>query len=372
MPKGFGPIGYREQDPLTKIEPNTYLSEGRDLIETENVYNLPGFEDEEERVFGEVVDDEEKGLDEEEFMAKHELANDFELVDLAKACLDYTQGKSKVKPLASDQDILDLTEYYYDRFNDQREGQEMLLSEKELNRLSPKEQEKLDKVLNEISNFSAQMADENEQRGRNFFTKSGQNSFSDPEARGNVDRLNAYFQKIKNAQKDLENLLAKARKSEEVKEDNEEAKRWEKDLAEYSEAEKKFLQSCFDFSVHKDGVKTPIFEGKDKERLTPEQILDGAQEWAEFLKMPQAKFLEKEFKGQRQLMFVEYMKDGKRINYIANDVKHQPGDYYFQINPNSFRMSKNNPKVSFAQVRILFNSRREKKVKPVLEKKISA
>jgi len=372
---GFRPQGENKSfdDHLEKqpVDPSKY----DDLtgIDSETAYNLPGFREEEEKVFNEVVNIDEPGLDEGELMAKHELENRFELVDLAKACFDYVKGKSKIKPVPEETDISELADYYHD-YSLSEEDNKWPLDETELARLTPQDKFKLNKILDELSNFSEMMADENEQRARNFNTESiiARQDQKKPDystidqKRSEVDKLNNYYHKIQRAQKDLEALVAKAQNREgnelaekKQKLDREIEKDLQRNLKEYSDFEIKVLQSCFDFLTHKPNVKRPTFV--NQERVSNEQILEGAQEWAEHLRLPRAKFVEKEYKGQKQLVYNEYLKDGKRISYIANNNGAESGPYYFQLNPNNFRHSKQNPKLSFAQAKLLFSAKRKEK-----------
>lgn len=363
MIKGFGPqkevdFGY---DPA-KGESNSLPPKEWDVVDPENAYNLPGFDEREEQEFFDVVDQEDPEADAEDLMAKYEL-EEFELNDWAKKCAEYVNGRIKTKPLKNEADILAFASYYHEHLDSDQNNSGLPLSSEQLARLSAAEQDKLEVVLDKLSDFYDQMADDTERRSRNFSTSRSKENRFDSQL-STVDKLNNHYRQIQKAQKDLEALLNKAYGVEEKKE----AEAIERSRPEYTDFELESLKSCFDYLTRQSGAKLPTWPGESKSYLSPEQILKGAREYAEYNRIPQAKFLEKEFKGRRQLVYTEYLKGGKQIKYICNDPKQSSGDYYFQANVNNFWDSKKNPNLRFAQARLLFSASSEKP-KATIQKK---
>lgn len=357
-------------------ERNKDESKAKQSLDEENLYNLPGYS--EEFFDQEIEADNQPGGELGDLMEKYGL-EEWELKDQAKKCLKYYRGEEN-NPFTDQEktnEILDWYLYYLPTENEYG----LALSEEELARLDEKEKEILANLYEERIDLKISIADLN----------------NDIRELANTSRIsqmsNIYSTKVNEVKNDLNGLKDEARKlynqlrinsqnissleekaftdPEKIKKE-EERIRSEKNERDYqaakekvpfyTEAERQLHGKCLDY-LSRDNKKKEIPEYHN-EKLTSEQIDDMAREGAidriRNGEMIRANFFAEEFKGKRQLAYIEKFidkktKEVKRIKYIYVDDELAPGNYAFKVNPALMFIAKNNPNSAMAHINLMVN-----------------
>ncbi len=349
---------------------------GWDVVDKENYYNESGFADSkmENYYFQEIVDENELEPEMQELMDKYGFEEEWELNDWAKKCDAYLNGNVKVSPLKNETEVAELAGFYRDRVVAESPDGLPLTSE-ERARLSDDDLERLSELFDVLSEFRAKEGnkDEIDQSRQDFVTdpKEHKNKVNDRSAlRRSVNELNQFNTKVGQAQREIEAIMARSKQEKPEKEKTAKDERRElmKGKPEYTTEELKLLESCYNWMTKQSEAEQPTFANKANEVLTEQQILDGAQEYAEYRKVPRTRFFEHNFKGKRQLTFTEKTKSGNKLKLIALSENLPKGMYYYHLDPDNFWQGKD-PKTAFAKVNLLFSAERGKKKKGHFKKR---
>ena len=325
--------------------------------------------------------DNEPGGQMGDLMEKYEL-EDWELKDRAKECLKYYRGNRK-EPFNDQEKIKEILNWYLEYLPSENEYG-LALSEEELNLLEEKEKEDLADFYKKRIDLNFEVANLNNRikeiantirEGQESETYSTKISDAKDELYKLKTEAKNLYNEIQANSKNIYNLEKKAfadpvevKREKENKEEKEYQVEKEK-KPDYSEIEKKLHGEVLDY-LKRDGKKKEVPEYKGA-KLSQEQIEKTAKEGAiEKIKsgeMLQATFFVEDFKGKRQLAYVENFFDKKsqkmkRIKYIFADDKLPAGNYGFKINPATMFVSKNNPDSAMVHIDLMVNLDKKSKV----------
>jgi hypothetical protein len=383
--KFLSPSKKREKQESEKKEEK---SQAWKSLDEENLYNLPGYS--EEFHDQEFEADNQVGGDLGELMEKYGL-EEWELKDKAKECLKYYRGEIN-NPFVDNKKTKEILDWYLDYLPTENEYG-LALSEEELNRLDEKEKEDLANLYNKRMDIEFSIAELNNNiREIANVIRAGQMSqiysTNVNEAKNELDQLkeeakNLYREMHINS-KSLYSLEEKAfTDPDKIEKDIEKIKKEiEKDRSEkaerdyqsakekkpfYTEAERELHKKCLDY-LRRDKKKkeVPEYHG---DKLSHDQIDDmareGAIDRARNGEMIKGNFFAEEFKGKRQLAYVEKFKDEKtkeekRIKYIYVDDELAPGYYAFKVDPATMFVTKNNPNSAMAYINLVVNLNKKK------------
>jgi hypothetical protein len=352
--KNYSEKDYREHDPHANPLEGLSLNKAEEVLDLENFYNEPGFED--RKIYNDVVDDSVIGGEVGELMEKYGLENEWELVDLLKNSED--DGKNKVRPLASPKESHELALFYREYLAAKNENG-LPFSDEELKSISEKDQQELLDLYRQRGEIAFKIANLNETVDDSKIVDEKQinaNSelvFSTEEKTFTPKMGAQYKYDLRNVEKrivELEKLIP-------TPSNRKEQNPW-KEIPKYSEAEISLRKSCINHLRDRINPRPTFADGQV---LSKEQVLEMAREEAIEEKWPKASFSEEVFHGQRQLTFVE-RSGNKRIKYIFLSNNLPAGEYFFETNPDKFFVSKNGDHLAIAPVRLMLEtSKREEK-----------
>jgi hypothetical protein len=129
-----------------------------------------------------------------------------------------------------------------------------------------------------------------------------------------------------------------------------------KEVPEYSPEELALRQNCLAYYKDRKNPRPTFSDGK---ALDEAQILEVVQEAARDEKWPNGNFFEENYKGRRQLSYIEKF-GNKRIKYTHLSENLPAGKYFFESDPASFFISKNNANSAIAPVRLMVSGENPK------------
>lgn len=397
-----------------------YKPEGADVVDPENYYNELGFEDKDRKIYNDPVYDSEPAEEIGELMEKFGL-EEWELEDLMKKCEDYLKfGKSDKfrvdksqagQPLKSGKFSADKFKSY-PPLKDKKETKKLALfyreylaaknedglpfNEEERKRVSESKLEELSLLHQELRHLNFGIAEINEKEKIDEVNKDNRGDrnlqlaySSNPKVV--LESKDQYLGRIKKVREkiyaieriiegeeegskkinkkkersieDKERNIADIEKEQKILKKNIEKEEW-RAAPDFSPEELKFLKRSVDW-LRNPKNPYPTFDGGKKEngkkeKLTLPQILESAQEYADYKKWPRGRFWEQDFKGRRQLTSMEkfYDKDKKvlkRIKYVYSSDNLPEGEYYFEINPDRSFINKNDPNFMVAPIRLMIS-----------------
>lgn len=363
---------YKEHNP-SEYPLSGLQTEGWDVVDPEQWYNMPDFKEDFKNY--EVEDEAELDLETEELLTKY----DFEELDLkmyGESARKFLRGQGKPpfrdinknRELAAwHEEQLCLSNQYNLPFN-----------ETELARLNDAEKEELVDLYEKRANIQQNINqllginNEPELEQTKVVYSTAKNTSQSQDL--NIKQLTNQLYQLNASITALENKLLtdpdKQRQKEVAQQKREEMqfeRKLEQSIPEYSLEEIKLQDECLNYLTikanKKDREPRPNFA--DGQPMTGEQILEIAQEGAlEKIKsgeMMQGVFFEENYKGQRQLAYVE--KNGaKRIKYILISPILPAGKYAFKIDTDSMFVAKNNPNSAMAHVNLMVNLGKPKEV----------
>lgn len=370
---------YREHNP-SEHPLSGLQADGWDVVDPEQWYNMPDFKEEFKNY--EIEDEAELDLETEELLAKY----NFEEIDLkmyGESARKFLRGQGR-PPFRDINQNRELAAWYEKQLCLSNE-QGLPFSEQELARLTDTEKEELTSlyqeradVQNRISQLLGTNKTESELEQVNVVYSTAKNTSNSQEKKYqadlNVKQLTSQLYKLNSEIIALENKLLtdpSKQKQKEAAQKRKEELQLEKELKqsmpEYSVEEIKLQDECLDYLTirqnKKDRKPRPGFA--DGQPMTGEQILEVAQEGAlEKIKsgeMMQGVFFEENYKGQRQLAYVE--KNGnKRIKYILISPILPAGKYAFKIDTDTMFVAKNNPNSAMVHINLMVNLANPKEV----------
>ncbi len=377
--KFISPAKKREKEASERREEKSQTSK---TLDEENLYNLPGYS--EEFLDQEIEADNQTGGELGDLMEKYGL-EEWELKDKAKECLKYYRGE-KSNPFKDDQITKEILKWYLDYLPTENEYW-LALSEEELSRLDEKDKENLADLYEERIDLKLSIAELNNDirelanvagAGQMFDfystkvkdTKNDLDKFKD-EARRLYSEIQINSQNILKLEDKAFTDPEKAKKEEERIRSEKKERDYQtakEKIPFYSEAERELHEQCLNY-LKRDNKKKAVPEYHNG-KLNSEQIEDMAREGAidkvRNGEMLRANFFVEEFKGKRQLAYVEKFIDNKtkqekRIKYICVDNQLEPGNYAFKINPALMFVTKNNPNSAMAHVDLIVSLNRARK-----------
>ncbi|MFZ4648715.1 MAG: hypothetical protein ACOYMB_03750 [Patescibacteria group bacterium] len=349
-----------EHDPHANPREGAYNNPAANVIDPENNYNQPGFEDRE--VYNDVVDDSQVGGEIGELMEKYGL-EEWELTDLMKKCEAFLNGKEKSSPLKNESEVEELAVFYRDYLAAKNENG-FPFSAEELEKVSGEKREELANLYFEKSNLVFKLAETSNFNSEKISNDNFVNTNPDIKYSTKDETLAPNLRPqmifdLRNINKSIaaiENLMVNRNpKIEKTAEKD----LW-KEVPEYSQEELALREDCLSYLRDRINKKPTFADGK---ALDHKQIMEIAKEAAIAEGWQKAGFFEETYKGHRQLSHID-RSGGKRVKYtfISNNLP--VGDYYFEVDPNKFFISKNDQNSAVAPIRLMINGRKEVNIKP--------
>ncbi len=354
---------YREYNPHEHPLSGLQSEGGWDVVDPEQYYNLPDFEEYKKNY--EVVAEEDNNLEINELLTKY----DFEELDLkmkSEAAFNFLrgQGKAPYRDLNQNRELAAWHEDYL-RANNKYA---LPFNDTELARITDEEQAELASLYEERANLQHGLG---KLLGANTGAKDVNSEVIYSTNKNTVDKkspsypitqdtkqLASQLTKLNAAVVALENKLLTDPIKQKKQEEMLMQQRLERSMPEYSQAEIQLQDECLDYLAirhdRKERKARPNFA--DGKPMVGEQILEVAQEGAkEKIKtgeMMQGVFFEENYRGQRQLACVQ--KNGyKRIKYVLVSPILPAGQYAFKMDLDSMFIARNNPNSAIAQVNLM-------------------
>ncbi|MFA5163642.1 MAG: hypothetical protein WC441_03920 [Patescibacteria group bacterium] len=335
--------------------------EGWDVVDRENNYNEPGFED--EYVFNETVADNSRGGEIGELMEKYE-REEWELRDLMKQCEDYLKTGKGAQPLKNIDEVRNLA-IFYREYLAAKSDDGLPFTEQERANASEEDLKSLIEMKERLGELDFEIAAANEKAGLDRGPIDGSIVYSTN--KGLDSQRNGFISNIQEKRLDLSKSIslledkitnpARAKVSIAKSEDS-----W-KDVPEFSEEELKVMEASVAWLKNQRLPRPSFAKGGE---LNEAQILESAQEYAAYKGWPKANFRSQEFKGRRQLLNIMRFHDreanaNKQVRYVqfSNDLPE--GEYYFDVNPDAFFVDKKNPNFAVAPLNLMVSTENPEK-----------
>lgn len=339
--------------------------EGWDVVDRENNYNEPGFED--PYISPEAVADNSKGGEIGELMEKYG-REEWELRDLMKQCEDYLKIGKGAQPLKDIVEVRNLAMFYRE-YLAATSDDGLSFSEQERANASGVELSSLIEMKEKLGELDFEIAAANERANLNSEPVDKNIVYStekklDPKFES---RQKNFISSTQDKRSDLARQIAaledkitspvRVKTSANKPEDN-----W-KDVPEFSEEELRVMEDSVAWLKNRK-LPRPIFSKGGE--LSEAQILESAQEYAAYKAWPRASFRSQEFKGRRQLMHIMRFHDreadvNKQIRYVqfSNDLPE--GEYYFDVNADAFFVDRKNPSFAVAPLNLMISTENPEK-----------
>lgn len=346
----------KEYDPYANPLEAVANVPGTDVVDPENYYNEPGLD---KPVYNDLVDDSQPGGEIGELMEKYGL-EEWELAELMKKSEAHLNGRG-IAPLSDAAKVKELAGFYREYLGAKNEHG-LPFSAEEMAKISDAEADEL--------------ADLYEKRSELALTIANLNSTKEEEAPGPAQPNIVYTTAPKTKQpieqrkgtsssltRDLEDNRTRimALESKLLRPDS--GKKLEKgkdswqEVPEYSPEELALRENCLAYFKNRKNPRPTFSDGKALEEA---QILEVVQEAARDGKWPNGNFFEESHKGRRQLSYIEKF-GNKRVKYVHLSESLPAGKYFFESDPSSFFVSKNNANAAVAPVRTLVTGENPKK-----------
>lgn len=338
-----------EHDPYSNPLEGVTNVPGQDVVDPENYYNEPGFEDKE--IYNDVVDNSQPEGEIGALMEKYGLENEFELKDLTKKCED-SLNRKVVAPLSNPEEVRELALFYREYLTTKNEYS-LPFSEDELKKVSVQKLEELVGLYKEQGELALKIAWLNNPGNKAIDSKI---IYSTGEKISDLGSKSQYTNKLKEVLTRKTAIEAVMLNQNPKKPENKDKNVW-KEVPQYSPEELALRQTCLEYFRNRQNSRPTFVDGK---ALSEAQILEVVQEAAVDEKWPNGRFFEETFKGRRQLSYVE--KSGQnRVKYVFLSHNLPAGKYFFEANPDQFFVSRNNSNSAIAPIRLMVSGANPKK-----------
>lgn len=339
--------------------------EGWDVVDRENNYNEPGFED--EYMPSEIIADDSRGGEIGELMEKYE-REEWELRDLMKQCEDYLKTGKGVQPLKNMAEVRNLA-IFYREYLSAKSSDGLPFTEQERANTSEQDLKSLVEMKEKLGELDFEIAVANERANLNrepidrnivYSTDKGLDPKFNSQHKGFVNSAKERRSDLSKKIAILEDKIFNPAKTKiEVAKVED---KW-KDVPEFSEEELRVMEDSVAWLKNKKLPRPSFTKGGE---LSEAQILESAQEYAVYKAWPKAIFHAQEFKGRRQLINIMRFHDreadaNKQVRYVqfSNDLPE--GEYYFEINADAFFVDKKNPNFAVAPLNLMVSTENPEK-----------
>jgi len=338
-----------EHDPYSNPLEGAVNVPGSDVVDPENYYNEPGFEDKE--IYNDVVNNSQPEGEIGALLEKYGL-EEWELVEWMKKCEDYENGKKAGAPFKDMSKVRELAGVYRDYLAAKNEHG-LPFSNEELKNVPIFKLEELSDLYKEQVYYTMKIAELN---GADDKPAETGVVYSTGEKKSGPGVRARYVGELKEARGKIVEIEGKILNQKPKTPENKDKNAW-KEVPEYSPEELALHLKCLEYFRNRKNTPPTFADGKP---LTEAQILDVVQEVAADEKWPNGRFFEETFKGRRQLSYVE--KSGQnRVKYVFLSQNLPAGKYFFEANPDQFFVSRNNPNSAIAPIRLMVSGANPKK-----------
>ncbi|MCX6797613.1 MAG: hypothetical protein NTX66_00085 [Candidatus Falkowbacteria bacterium] len=354
-----------DYDYKTKPEPNPInRKEGWDVPDRENYYNESGFEN--DGSYSEIADTNEPAEEIGELMEKYG-REEWELVNLMEQCETYLNKSGKgAQPLKNMDEVRNLA-IFYREYLAAKSADGLPFSEAERKNVPEDKLKDLISLHEKLGDLNFELAElnknkplESEETPKNF--ESNSNIIYSTAEKNNSNDVSSYFLNLKELQKQKtlvqrkidqieEAVMSPTRPNKEKMLSGKPNDQWA-GVPEFSAEELRVMEDSAKWLKNRRSPQPTFANG---EKLNEAQVLESAQEYAGHEAWPKAMFSVQEFKGRRQLVYMERL-GNKQIRYVhfSNDLP--AGQYYFEVNAAAFFVDKKNPNFAVAPISLMVST----------------